>query len=176
MLPIPAPRYKRNRLCSTSSQGCHPRPEGSPTISLRVQRVPNGALFLLSSAERRKTTVKIYTAQKPCRFGGKEYRIGDEVPEKLIDPTRVKSLIKFGLLSVSERAEETADTPAQTGNEGDLTNDQSTDEAKQSDEGDKEPENTQETDQQQIQSTDEEKQAEETTEKPKATGKKGAKK
>jgi len=57
-----------------------------------------------------------------------------------------------------------------------LTNDQSTDEAKQSDEGDKEPENTQETDQQQIQSTDEEKQAEETTEKPKATGKKGAKK
>jgi len=120
--------------------------------------------------------VKIYTAQKPCRFGGKEYHIGDEVPEKLIDPTRVKSLIKFGLLSVSERAEETADTPAQTGNEGDLTNDQSTDEAKQSDEGDKEPENTQETDQQQIQSTDEEKQAEETTEKPKATGKKGAKK
>lgn len=93
--------------------------------------------------------MKIYTAQKPCRFGGKEYRIGDEVPEKLIDPTRVKSLIKFGLLSVSERAEETADTPAQTGSEGDLTNDQS---------------------------TDEEKQAEETTEKPKATGKKGAKK
>lgn len=93
--------------------------------------------------------MKIYTAQKPCRFGGKEYHIGDEVPEKLIDPTRVKSLIKFGLLSVSERAEETADTPDQTGNEGDLTNDQSTDEAKQS---------------------------EETTEKPKATGKKGAKK
>lgn len=93
--------------------------------------------------------MKIYTAQKPCRFGGKEYHIGDEVPEKLIDPTRVKSLIKFGLLSVSERAEETADTHAQTGNEGDLTNDQS---------------------------TDEEKQAEETAEKPKATGKKGAKK
>lgn len=93
--------------------------------------------------------MKIYTAQKPCRFGGKEYHIGDEVPEKLIDPTRAKSLIKFGLLSVSERAEETADTSAQTGNGGDLTNDQS---------------------------TDEEKQAEETAEKPKATGKKGAKK
>lgn len=120
--------------------------------------------------------MKIYTAQKPCRFGGKEYHIGDEVPEKLIDPTRVKSLIKFGLLSVSERAEETADTPAQTGGEGNLTNDQSADEVKQSEDGNKEPENAQKIDQQQSQSTDEEKQAEETTEKPKATGKKGAKK
>ena len=120
--------------------------------------------------------MKVYTAQKPCRFGGKEYHIGDEVPAKLIDPTREKSLIKFGLISVSERAEDTADAPAKNRSEGDLTNDQSTDETKQSEEGGKEPENNQETDQQQNQSTDEEKQAEETTEKPKAAGKKGAKK
>lgn len=103
--------------------------------------------------------MRIYTAQKPCRFGGKEYHIGDEVPEKLIDPTRVKSLIKFGLLSVSERAEKNADTPTQTNGEGELIGDQSTDEAKQSEEGDKEPEN-----------------AQKTAEKPKATEKKGAKK
>lgn len=111
--------------------------------------------------------MKIYIAQKPCRFGGKEYHIGDEVPEKLIDPARVKSLIKFGLLSVSERAEEATDTPA---------NNQNADIAQKSANDDKDPENTQEADQQQSQPVDEEKAAEETIEKPKATGKKGAKK
>lgn len=103
--------------------------------------------------------MKIYTAQKPCKFGGKEYCIGDEVPEKLIDPTRVKVLIKFGLLAVSEHAEETADTPTQTDDEGELTKGQSTNETKQSEEGDKEPES-----------------AQETADTPKVTGKKGAKK
>ena len=43
-----------------------------------------------------------YFALKPCRLGGRAFRIGDEVPEDLIVPGAEKNLLKMGVLTSVE--------------------------------------------------------------------------
>lgn len=50
-----------------------------------------------------------YIANKPCRFGGKSYLIGDKIPDDAILPRRVGSLLRMGVLV--EGADETAPVP-----------------------------------------------------------------
>jgi len=40
----------------------------------------------------------VYTAEKPIKLNGKAYPVGAEVPETEINPGRVKSLLKYGIL------------------------------------------------------------------------------
>lgn len=53
-----------------------------------------------------------YIAQKQCRFGETHYLAGDEVPEKEIDPRRVRKLIEYGLLKTVEVPDEPAPAKA----------------------------------------------------------------
>lgn len=49
----------------------------------------------------------MYRAKKPCRFGGRQFYVGDEIPAELIDPNRVNTLVKYGtIVSVPEAASE----------------------------------------------------------------------
>lgn len=65
-------------------------------------------------------------AEKPCRFGGTDYRIGDEVPEDVIDSGMLGALIRmeilkksYGYTTQSEPLNLKVDTtPAQSGGEG----------------------------------------------------------
>ena len=49
--------------------------------------------------------MKKYIARKPCRFREKGYIIGEEIPANEIDPSRVKALVKFGLISELEETD-----------------------------------------------------------------------
>ena len=44
--------------------------------------------------------MKKYYANKPCNFGGKDYYIGDEIPESAVLPERESALVKYGTISV----------------------------------------------------------------------------
>ena len=50
--------------------------------------------------------MKKYTAKKPCRFGNTAYIIGDVIPENEIDPSRVKALVKYGVISEDDAPDE----------------------------------------------------------------------
>ena len=41
----------------------------------------------------------MYTALQFCRFGGKEFRIGEEIPEKLLDPKAIPRLKSSGMIA-----------------------------------------------------------------------------
>lgn len=43
-----------------------------------------------------------YTALKPCSFAGLNYRIGETVPEAVLLPGAIKSLIKMGVIGASD--------------------------------------------------------------------------
>ncbi len=49
----------------------------------------------------------MYKANKPCRFGGKQFFIGDEIPAELIDENRAKTLVKYGTIAAA------AETPSE---------------------------------------------------------------
>lgn len=70
----------------------------------------------------------MYKANKPCKFGDRQFYIGDEIPEELIDANRAKTLVKYGtILSVPDVAPEPPEaetgtntsTDAENGSEGD---------------------------------------------------------
>lgn len=70
----------------------------------------------------------MYKANKPCKFGDRQFYIGDEIPEDLIDQNRVKTLVKYGtILNVPEAASElpkaetgtNTSADAENGSEGD---------------------------------------------------------
>ncbi len=46
--------------------------------------------------------MKKYTCTKRCNFGGKQFFAGDEIPGELIEPSREKALLKYGLFNISE--------------------------------------------------------------------------
>lgn len=43
----------------------------------------------------------MYIAQKPCKFQGKEFKIGDTIEESLVLPGAVKRLTKEGIIAVA---------------------------------------------------------------------------
>ena len=47
----------------------------------------------------------VYIANKPCRFGGQSYSIGDKIPTDKILPRRAGSLVRMGVSIESEEAE-----------------------------------------------------------------------
>ena len=58
----------------------------------------------------------MYKAARPCRFGGRQFYAGDEIPEELIDPNRVKALTKYGTIAyVPEPPESPPEAPASEG-------------------------------------------------------------
>ena len=42
--------------------------------------------------------MKKYLSQKPCRFGDRQFIIGEEIPPDLIEPERVPALLKYGTI------------------------------------------------------------------------------
>ena len=50
-----------------------------------------------------------YIANKPCRFGGKAYHIGDKIPGDKIMPRRLGGLLRMGV--IVEGAEEVQPKP-----------------------------------------------------------------
>lgn len=40
-----------------------------------------------------------YIANKPCRFGGESYHIGDKIPGDKILPKRIGGLLRMGVIS-----------------------------------------------------------------------------
>lgn len=54
----------------------------------------------------------MFKAKRPCKFGYRQFYVGDEIPAELIDPNRVNTLIKYGTIeSVPEPAAETPEMP-----------------------------------------------------------------
>ena len=44
-----------------------------------------------------------FICQKPSRFCGRDFMIGEEIPAELIDPSRIPALLKYGtIVSVEE--------------------------------------------------------------------------
>ncbi len=43
-----------------------------------------------------------YISRKPCKFGDRQFIIGEEVPVDLIDPSRVNVLKKYGVIETIE--------------------------------------------------------------------------
>lgn len=43
-----------------------------------------------------------YTALKPCKFAGQEFRVGDAVPEEIVQPGAAKNLIKAGVIASAD--------------------------------------------------------------------------
>lgn len=57
----------------------------------------------------------MYKANKPCRFGEKQFYVGDEIPAELIDENRVKTLVKYGtILSVPDLPPKPSETETGT--------------------------------------------------------------
>lgn len=52
-----------------------------------------------------------YICRKKARFGGEQYYAGNVVPAEKIDPTRVKQLTNYGVLSMVEMPEPTVEPP-----------------------------------------------------------------
>lgn len=46
----------------------------------------------------------MYKANKPCRFGGRQFFVGDAIPEELIAEERKKTLVKYGTIAYFEDA------------------------------------------------------------------------
>lgn len=53
-----------------------------------------------------------YIANKPCRFGGKAYLIGEKVPGDKILPRRVGSLLRMGVIVEGTEEATPKPTPA----------------------------------------------------------------
>lgn len=80
----------------------------------------------------------MYIAKKPCHFQGRIFRIGESVPEEVIDMKRVPALVKWGMIAevdgkapeteekaseavkakVPDAAQTAQDAPESTGNAG----------------------------------------------------------
>ena len=43
-------------------------------------------------------------ALKPCSFAGREFKIGDEIPENLIHKGNLRTLVGYGLIEITEGA------------------------------------------------------------------------
>lgn len=43
-----------------------------------------------------------YTALKPCKFAGQKFRIGETIPEELVQPGAAKNLIKAAIIAIQE--------------------------------------------------------------------------
>lgn len=57
----------------------------------------------------------MFKAAKPCNFGERQFFVGDEIPADLIDPNRVKTLVKYGtIINVPEPPEMPPEAPADT--------------------------------------------------------------
>lgn len=57
----------------------------------------------------------MYKATKPCRFGGRQFYVGETIPAELIDESRVTALVKYGtIVSVPETAQEASQTETGT--------------------------------------------------------------
>lgn len=52
-------------------------------------------------------------AQKPCSFGGQKFKIGDEIPAKLV--ANPKAQAKMGVITISDNEEEVGEFTAQVG-------------------------------------------------------------
>lgn len=52
-----------------------------------------------------------YVAMKPCRFAGRNFRIGESIPDELVHPGAAKNLLKMGVIA----AQETEGAPAAAG-------------------------------------------------------------
>ncbi len=64
--------------------------------------------------------MKKIICKKPCRFGGKDFFIGDEIPVNLVDPSREATLIKYGYISCEIAPEPASDkTPTNTSDDTD---------------------------------------------------------
>ena len=70
-----------------------------------------------------------YICRKKARFGGGQYYAGNVVPAEKIDPTRVKQLTDYGVLSMVEMPEPTVEPPKPANQP------ESTDEQNQSEQG-----------------------------------------
>ena len=70
-----------------------------------------------------------YICRKKARFGGEQYYAGNVVPAEKIDPTRVKQLTDYGVLSMVEMTEPTVEPPKPANQP------ESTDEQNQSEQG-----------------------------------------
>ena len=57
-----------------------------------------------------------YIALKPCSFAGLNYLIGNEVPEEVLQPASIKSLIKMGVIAATGNETTVADaqSPAES--------------------------------------------------------------
>lgn len=53
----------------------------------------------------------MYKAAKPCKFGNQQYYVGDEIPAELIDPNRVKTLVKYGTIAYVPEPPESPSEP-----------------------------------------------------------------
>ena len=115
----------------------------------------------------------IYTANKPCKFNGREFAVGDTIPAELIATGRAKALVEYKAISVAEVADVPSEKKDEAAGATNAANDQQPDaatetatnaanEGRQAKTGEGEQSDDQRHD--------------ENAEKPKATGKKGAKK
>ena len=55
----------------------------------------------------------MYRADKPCKFGGRIFLVGETIPEELIAEGRAKVLEKYGTISYVEGASQEATESAQ---------------------------------------------------------------
>lgn len=52
-----------------------------------------------------------YICQKPTKFGDRLFIIGEEIPADLIEPARVKTLVKYGTITSMEVSDLPAEEP-----------------------------------------------------------------
>lgn len=52
-----------------------------------------------------------YVAQKPCRFSGQRFKIGEIIPDGVIHPGAAENLLKMGLVAHENGAAPVADSP-----------------------------------------------------------------
>ena len=43
-----------------------------------------------------------YIALKPCTFAGERFKVGDNVPQEVLQPGNVKNLVKMGVIAAGE--------------------------------------------------------------------------
>ena len=58
----------------------------------------------------------MYTAKKPVKLGNRMYQIGDEIPEREIQPIRAKALLQYGHIQIAPETPLTA-SPMASGTE-----------------------------------------------------------
>ena len=42
----------------------------------------------------------MYTAKKPCRFSGKQFFVGEIIPDEYVDSTRAQAFVNMGLIDI----------------------------------------------------------------------------